>query len=252
MTSASWRNVWITGASTGIGAALARRLDTHVPHVALSARSQDKIDALCATGTTLRSYPLDVVDADATRQVVAAIGASGGPIDLAVLNAGTWALQDAPEFTLEAVRRGLDVNVNGVYNGLHAVLPSMLERGAGHIAIVASVAGYRGLPRSIAYAPTKAALINLAEILRLELAPKGITVSVVNPGFVDTPMTEQNDFDMPGLISAEVAAEAMEKGLRAGRYEVSFPFGFTLMMKVLRVLPHWLYFWLAKRLVPKG
>ena len=132
---------------------------------------------------------------------------------------------------------------------IHAVLPGMLARGAGHIAILGSVAGYRGLPNSITYGPTKAALINLAETLKTELEPKGITISIVNPGFVDTPSTQKNTFEMPGIITADQAAEAMEAGLRRKCYEISFPWGFTQQMKILRMLPNWLFFRISRSLV---
>ena len=141
------------------------------------------------------------------------------------------------------------INVRTVAAMGRAALPGMLARGSGHIAIMASVAGYRGLPNGGSYGPTKAALINLAETLRLELAPAGITVSVVNPGFVDTPATQKNDFDMPDLMPVEDAAAALEAGLVAGRFEISFPWRFTRLMKLIRLLPNWLYLRLAKRLV---
>ncbi|AXS41505.1 SDR family NAD(P)-dependent oxidoreductase [Breoghania sp. L-A4] len=246
-----WKTVWITGASSGIGLELARLLDSRVDHVAASARSQDKLDALAAQAATVHSYPLDVTDATAVSACVAEIE-ERGDIDLAVLNAGAWALMSVDEFDLAAIRTGVEVNVMGVMNALDVLLPRMLSRGRGHIAIVASVAGYRGLPRSLAYGPTKAALINLAETLKTELAPRGITVSVVNPGFVDTPMTRDNPFPMPGLMSAKDAAERMLAGLERGSFEIAFPRGFAAQMKLLRLLPDALYFWLIRTFVLKS
>jgi len=126
-----------------------------------------------------------------------------------------------------------------------------LARKKGHIAITASVAGYRGLPGAIAYSPTKAALINLAEILHAELSPQGITISLVNPGFVDTPMTQDNPFPMPQIITSKQAATRMLEGLKKQKFEINFPYRFTLMMKLLRILPDTVFFWLMRRLTGK-
>ncbi len=249
---APWKTVWITGASSGIGRELACLLDDHVDHVAVSARSRDKLDALAAQASHIRSYPLDVTDAEAVSACVTEIEDRCGEIDLAVLNAGAWSLMSVDAFDLAAIRTGVEVNLMGVMNALDVLLPRMLARGCGHIAIVASVAGYRGLPRSLAYGPTKAALINLAETLNTELAPRGITVSVVNPGFVDTPMTRDNPFPMPGLMQVREAAERMLAGLVRGHFEIAFPRGFAVQMKLLRLLPDALYFWLIRTFVLKG
>lgn len=246
-----WRTVWITGGSSGIGKELARLMGNEARYVAVSARSIDKLESAAAMHAAIHAHPLDVTDEEAVERCVVDIEAAAGPINLAVLNAGAWTLMSVTEFDLRSVRTGLDVNHMGVMNCLNAVLPRMLERGRGHIAIVASVAGYRGLPRSLAYGPTKAALINLAETLNTELAPRGITVSLVNPGFVDTPMTRENPFPMPGLMTAEDAAQKMLKGLKAGKFEIVFPAGFGLAMKLLRVLPNPLYFWFVRRFILK-
>jgi short-subunit dehydrogenase len=246
-----WKSVWITGASSGIGLELARLVGGRAEHLAVSARSESALHALTAENSSITAYPLDVADADAVAACVSAIEAAQGGIDLAVLNAGVWTLMDAAELDVEAVRKGVEVNFMGVMHAIDAVLPGMLERGSGHIAIVASVAGYRGLPKSIAYGPTKAALINLAETLRCELEPRGITVSVVNPGFVDTPMTRDNPFPMPAMISAEKAAGRFLDGLERRRYEIVFPRRFAWAMKALRLMPNAAYFWLVRNFVLK-
>ena len=248
---ADWSNAWITGASSGIGLELARLLDGRVAHVAVSARSADKLQQISRESKTITAYPLDVTDTNAVADCVRAIEARGGPVDLAVLNAGTWQMMGVDEFGLEDVRAGVEVNYMGVMHAVSALLPAMLERGRGHIAIVASVAGYRGLPGSLAYGPTKAALINLAETLRVELAPRGITVSVVNPGFVDTPMTRKNTFPMPGIIPADLAARKLLAGLERGKFEILFPVGFVMAMKLLRLLPNWLFFRIISTFVLK-
>lgn len=247
-----WGTVWITGASSGIGLELARLIAPRAERVAVSARSTDQLEALARDHRAISPCPLDVTDAQAVARCVGTIEAEGGGIDLAVLNAGAWTLMDVDRLDLAAVRRGVEVNVMGVMNALDALLPGMLARGAGHIVLVASVAGYRGLPRSVAYGPTKAALINLAETLKLELEPRGITVSLVNPGFVDTPMTRKNPFPMPGLMSAGDAAQAMLAGIERGTFEIRFPRGFTLVLKALQLLPYALYFPLVRRFVMKA
>ncbi|NVK35173.1 MAG: SDR family NAD(P)-dependent oxidoreductase [Rhodobacteraceae bacterium] len=247
-----WNTVWITGASTGIGYELARLLDDKVTHLAVSSRSKDKLDIQVNQSRNTTAYPLDVTNAEAVATGIKSIEENAGAIDLAVLNAGTWALIDAKDINLESMRSGVEVNYMGVVNALNVLIPSMIERGSGHIAIVASVAGYRGLPRSIAYGPTKAALINLAETLRLELEPHGITVSVINPGFVDTPMTKDNPFPMPGMISAKEAAEAIYDGLKREKFEIAFPRAFVFAMKLLKRMPTFLYFWVINKVVMRS
>lgn len=249
LEQARWNTVWITGASSGIGHELARLLAGKANHIAISARSEEKLSALAAQSPTAVVYPLDVTDADAVAACASSIESGCGSIDLAILNAGAWSIMSVDEFDLNRVREGVEVNLMGVMNALNALLPLLLARGSGHIAIVASLAGYRGLPRSLAYGPTKAALISLAETLRTELEPRGITVSLINPGFVDTPMTRDNPFPMPGLMSAREAAERIVAGLERGKFEIAFPFGFARVMKMLGHLPNWAYFRVIKMLV---
>jgi short-subunit dehydrogenase len=169
------------------------------------------------------------------------------PISLAVLNAGSHSPMGAADFSVEKLRRLFEVNVFGVAHGLEAVLPGMLARRAGKVAIVASVAGYRGLPTAVAYGATKAALINMAEALKLELEGTGVSVALVCPGFVDTPLTAKNDFPMPFLMRAEDAAERMFQGLLGDAFEIAFPRRFTWMLKTLRLLPYALYFPAVRR-----
>lgn len=244
-----WRTVWVTGASSGLGYELAKLLSGDAEHVAVSARSVGPLKELEASHSNVTAYPVDVIDIDAVGACVEKIETTYGFIDLAVLNAGTWQLMDAADIDLKAVQYGIEVNYMGIINALHSVLPGMLSRGQGHISITASVSGYRGLPGAIAYGPTKAALINLAETLRLELAPHGIVVSLINPGFVDTPMTQNNPFPMPGLIPAQLAARKMLVGLKRQKFEISFPLGFVFAMKLLSHLPYSLYFWIVRRFV---
>jgi NAD(P)-dependent dehydrogenase (short-subunit alcohol dehydrogenase family) len=241
-----WKIVWITGASTGIGREVARQLLAQGVTVAVSARSADKLATLGA-----HAFPLDVTDQDAVAQTARDIEARLGPIDLALFTAGTYAPADPRKIDPRQFAETMAVNYQGVIHGLAAVLPLMQTRGKGHVAWISSVAGYRGLPKAAAYGPTKAALINLAEGLRPELERSGITVSVINPGFVETPLTAQNDFKMPFLMKVEDAARLTIGGLAKGQFEVAYPWPFVTILKIARVLPYRLYFWLIKRGVLK-
>jgi short-subunit dehydrogenase len=238
------KRVWIVGASTGIGAALAVRLARSGARVALSARSRDKLDVLAKELPGSLVLPLDVRDAQAQADAYASIAAAWGGVDVTVFNAGTYSPMRADEFNLAHMDQHFAVNYHGVTNGLAAILPDYLKRAAEHpvIAIVSSVAGYRGLPRSLAYGPSKAALINLAETLYLDLSPRGIAVTLICPGFVDTPLTKQNDFKMPALISPEQAADEIVAGLARGEFEIHFPKRFTGWLKFLRHMPYGAYF----------
>ncbi|MGI9424924.1 MAG: SDR family NAD(P)-dependent oxidoreductase [Hyphomicrobiaceae bacterium] len=241
--AADWRTVWIVGGSSGIGYQLAKDLAARGSIVAVSARSAEKLAAMANADHRLQAYALDTTDVSAVTDAVAAIRDAHGPIDLVVCAAAVWHPMVAGVFDAAAANEALLVNVGGVNNVLAAVLPDMIGRNRGHVAVVASVAGYRGLPRAAAYGPTKAALINLAETLRLDLRRHGIDVSVINPGFVDTPMTARNDFPMPFMVGVEEASSAILKGLERRRFEIAFPWRFVAMLKIARLLPYRLYFW---------
>lgn len=166
-----------------------------------------------------------------------------GPVDLAVFNAGVWHPMSASKYDLAKAKDSLTVNVTGVINALDPVMRTMIARGAGHIAIVASVAGYRGLPKGAAYAPTKAALISLAESLYADLRLKGVKMTIINPGFVATPMTSVNTFPMPFIVTESQAVDAIMAGLKRGGFEIVFPMRMALMMKTMRLLPYRIFFW---------
>jgi NADP-dependent 3-hydroxy acid dehydrogenase YdfG len=240
--------VWITGASAGIGRALALRLAREARPVAISARGQAALAELAALAPDkLFPFPLDVTDRAAVRDAVAAIAARFGQIDLAVLNAGTHRPMSAESFSSDTVRHLLEVNVMGVAHGLEALLPAMIARRGGQIAVVSSVAGWRGLPTSAAYGASKAALHNLVESLRFDADRLGIKLQLINPGFVKTPLTDRNPFPMPFLISAEAAAERIAAGLGRDCFEITFPRRFTWRLKLLRMLPYRWYFPLVRR-----
>jgi NAD(P)-dependent dehydrogenase (short-subunit alcohol dehydrogenase family) len=241
------RRVWIIGASTGIGAALARELASKGARVALSARSRDKLKTVAGSCTDALVLPADITDAAGFARALEQIMLTWGGIDLVVFAAGTFEPVRAWELTNDGARRTFETNLFGIVGGVATVLPHLLRQGGGAIALIASVAGYRGLPKSLVYGATKAALINFAETLHLDLAPKGISVFLICPGFVATPLTAKNEFRMPALITAEQAGRHIRQGLERGGFEIHFPKRFTLAMKLLRVLPYRLYFPLVRR-----
>jgi short-subunit dehydrogenase len=220
--------IWVTGASTGIGAATARELARRGHTLFLTARSGDKLAAL--PGKALAG---DVTDREAMHRIAAGIA----PVDVVLLGAGTYVPVDPREFDADVFREHLEVNVMGTVNCIEAVLPGMLERRHGRIAIVASVTGFAALPRAAAYGATKAFLISMCDSLRADLAGTGVEVTAVNPGFVRTPLTAQNEFRMPFLIEPEEAARTIADGLERGRPEISFPLPMALTMKTLGALP---------------
>jgi len=243
-----WRFAWITGASHGIGRELALQLADRNCTVACSARSADTLEQMAAERQHILPAPLDVTDASACRDRVEQLENEQGPLDLAILNAGVYDPLPGGIADPAVFRRHMEVNYLGVVNALMALLPRMCERGSGQVAIVASVAGYRGLPQAAAYGPTKAALINLAEILRLELADSGVDIRLVNPGFVSTRLTAKNDFKMPDLLTPDQAAARILRGLQGRAFEIAFPRGFVAWLKTARLLPYAWYLPLMKRI----
>ena len=243
-----WKLVWITGASTGIGREVALQLAACGVKVAVSARSAEKLEDM---GPNIKPYLLDVTDAQAVANTISKIETELGPIELALMGAGTYVPISMGDIKPEVFASVMNVNYLGVVNGLAALVPIMRQRGIGHIAWIASVSGYRGLPKAAAYGPTKAALINLAESLKPELQTLGIRVSVVNPGFVETPMTKANDFPMPFLMTPQDAACRTIEGLAKGKFEVAYPTRFVLILKLARLLPYRVFFWLISHAVLK-
>jgi NADP-dependent 3-hydroxy acid dehydrogenase YdfG len=242
-----WHTAWVTGASSGIGRALALALARDGVKVAASARSADKLAELARCDGNIAPFALDVRDREATAAVVRAIASSLGPIDLAVLNAGVGELMPLRSFSAAKARHAMEVNYLGIANGVEALLPAMLERGAGHIAMMASAGGYRGLaPGGAAYGPSKAAVIHLAETLRNGLAAHGLAVSLINPGFVATPLTAANRHPMPFIVGADDAARRIIRGLRKRRFEIAFPWQLVALLKLARLMPYPMFFWYAR------
>lgn len=246
-----WNKVWIIGASTGIGRDLALAIAPSCNQVWISARSADKLAEICGQASNIRSLPVDITDEHGLASAATEIG-SGTAIDLVVISSAVGLMSRLPKFDTAAYRQSIEVNYLGTVYAIAAVLPAMVQQGKGHIAMIASVAGYRGLPNGAPYAPTKAALINLAECIHPQLKQLGVTISVINPGFVETPMTEQNKFPMPFLMKSDQAARRIIKGLESGRFEIAFPKRMAWLLKSLRMLPYGLFFWLAGKLAPGG
>lgn len=238
------KRVWLIGASSGIGAAMARELARRGARLAISARDARKLQRIALTGAL--PVPCDVTDTDSLAEARRIVLAALGGIDLVVYLAGDYVPMRADDFNLAVAERVINVNFTAAMHVTAAVLPDL--RPGGGIAFVASVAGYRGLPRALCYGPGKAALIHFAEVLHLDLAPKGIGVWVINPGFVATPLTAKNDFSMPALQTPEQAANATVDGFKSANFEIHFPKRFTRLMKLLAILPYRWYFPLIRRL----
>ncbi len=248
-----WRGqrVWLVGASSGIGAATASALHARGAQVLVSARQADALQAFVAAhpprdGLAAQAWPLDVTDTDAVARTARAILAQG-PLDLVLYCAGHYREMRATDMDLAELERHLDINYRGALRVLAEVLPAMTARGQGHVSLISSVAGFRGLPKSLAYGPTKAALTHLAETLYLDLQPLGLGVSVVHPGFVNTPLTARNGFPMPALITPAQAAQAMLAGWDQGAFDIHYPKRFTRWMKLMRLLPYRVYFPAVRR-----
>lgn len=234
--------VWLIGASEGIGAALAVQLSADGAQLVLSARNADRLQDVLKTltGSGHRTLPMDVCVAEDVARVWQTLAAS--PPDVVICNAGAYTPMDAQHLDLAAVETMLDVNLRGAFRVVAAVLPNYLQQGMGHLVLVGSVAGYRGLPSAIGYGASKAGVMHLAENLKADLKGTGIKVQLVSPGFVKTRLTDKNQFRMPCMISAENAAQHIARGMKSDAFEIHFPKRFTLILKALRLLPSWLYF----------
>ena len=241
---------WVTGASEGIGMAVAQRLAAQGYTVYASARSREKLERLAQAHSGPGRFvplPLDVTDRGACARAVGRIVGESGSLALAILNAGTFVQIQAFNLDFEAFDKTLAVNLNGVINGLLPAIEAMKDAGRGQIAIVSSSAGFGGLPKSAAYGASKSAVINMAESLKFDLDRMNIRMQIVTPGFVETPLTDKNDFPMPFLMPLDKAADAFVAGLARDAFEITFPRRLTFILKLLGLLPYALYFPLVKR-----
>jgi short-subunit dehydrogenase len=246
--------LWITGAGKGIGRAVAWEYAAHGWTVAVSARTAADLEALAQQADAAKlpgkivAFAADVTDQDAMKRTFKAIEQDLGPLTQVILNAGTHIPNSVTNFNVAPYRTIMEINFLGVVNGLSAIIPAFTSRRSGHIGVVASVAGYSGLPLASAYGASKAALINMCEALKPELEGVNVTLSMINPGFVRTPLTDKNDFPMPFLVEADVAAQQIYRGMAKGKFEIAFPLPFVLLLKFLRMLPYSLYFRLVRKI----
>lgn len=243
------KRIWLIGASEGIGRETAKRLSACGALLCVSARNQERLDSLLEEleGTGHMAASCDVTDTDSMRSAYEEISAFGN-IDAVIFNAGMYEPMGWEDWNMDTNMRTLDVNVHGAFRMLDVLRDAINAKTLERIVLVGSVAGYRGLPKSLAYGTSKAAVNYMADALRLDLQKLNVKLQLVTPGFVETRLTDKNDFDMPMRISAEDAARAIVEGIEKDHYEIHFPRRFTYMMKLLRMLPHWLYFAIAKRL----
>ncbi len=247
------KRIWLTGASQGIGRAVALELASRGAICALTSRDEKTLnelaDEVTKRGGQAHIFPGDVKDLDRMKAIAGEIQSKLGAIDILIANAGTHLFTKPEEFNTAEYLSLMDLNFGGMVRCIEAALPDMLKRGAGHIVGVASLAGYRGVPRAAAYGASKAAAINFLESIRFHLAPKGVDVTIVNPGFVRTPLTDKNDFHMPFLIDADKAGRIICNGIAKRKNEVVFPFPFNWIVKTLRILPMPLYNFIMYRSV---
>jgi short-subunit dehydrogenase len=247
--------VWITGAGKGIGRALAWEYAARGWTVAASARTEADLAALVqqaeAAGLAGRiaAFPANVTHHDAMKQTFKAIETGLGQVDHVIFNAGTSLPTDTANFSVAPFRTLMEINFLGVVNGIAAVLPTFMSRRAGRIGVMGSVAGYNGLPLSSAYGASKAALINMCESLKPELDVSGVALSIINPGFVRTPLTSKNRFAMPFLMEADEAARVIYRGMMTRKFEIAFPFPLVAIFKGLRMAPYALFFAVTRRII---
>jgi NADP-dependent 3-hydroxy acid dehydrogenase YdfG len=243
---------WVTGASAGIGRATALALVDRGWTVHVTARNSEALAALAAERPgKIVPQPGDVTDAGRMAGIVQTIEAES-PLALVILNAGVYLPMRAQEFDAAQAAKTFDVNLTGVANCLDPVLKAMIARKHGHVALTASVAGYRGLPRAAAYSASKAALIAMAEALAFDLIDLNVRISVLNPGFVQTEATAVNDFDMPFLMTTDTAARRIVEGLAKPGFEIAFPRRFALILRTIGLLPNRAYFAVVRKALGWG
>jgi len=237
------KTIWITGASTGIGKSLAIKFAKNGWNVAASARREQLLKDLNSTYENIYPYPLDVTKIDNCKSIAKSIIEDLGQIDICVFGTGMHDPKSEKKFNLDKIREIMEVNYFGTMNSINSVYEYFSEKKSGHISIISSVAGYRGLPAAGAYCASKSALISFAESLYFDMIRNNVKVSVICPGFIKTPMTDQNDFSMPMIKSAEYAADKIYLGIiKKSGFEIHFPKTFTFLMKIIQILPNWLYF----------
>lgn len=239
MTQWQGKRYWLVGASDGLGAALARQLSVAGAEVILSARSEDKLQAI-SDGLPAKSrvVPMDVTDVTSVAEAAATVG----DVDGVVYLAGAYWPFGAQNWNAEQAVTMADVNFTGLMRVMGEVIPAMVEKNGGHVVITSSLSGYRGLPRSIGYTASKAATMSLAECMYADLRNTDVRVQVVNPGFIKTQLTDKNEFKMPFIMEPEDAAREVFEHMNTDKFKKSFPFLFSLVFRGAQFLPDWLYY----------
>lgn len=246
------KNVFLTGASSGIGAALAEAIAKRGARVALVARRAEELskvaEACNAAGGTGRIFACDVTDAEAVHLAAEEFTREFGPIDILIANAGIGGNNSATrDYQPDAVKLLFEINILGAVNSVHAVLPEMLKRGSGHLVAISSLAGFRGLPRSAAYSASKAALTTFFESIRLDVSAKGIDVTIIQPGFIRTPLTEGRTANMPFLMELDAAVPLFLTAIENKKKFAAFPWQLASVVRAGRYMPVWLYDRIAGR-----
>ena len=243
------KKVWITGASSGIGKALAIKFANAGWQVAASARRENLLNELEKINPSIHSFPLDVIDLNNSKKIFEKIIEKFDQVDLCVFCSGTYDPKTEREINIEEIKKVFNVNFFGTLNCIKSVEDYFKRKRSGHIAVVSSLVGYRGLPNSTGYTPSKAALNNLTEGLYLDFKRYDVRISLITPGFIKTPLTDKNTFKMPFLKSSEFAAEKIFNGLvKKNSFEISFPVQIAIIMKVLKILPNKIYLYLINKL----
>tara|TARA_B100001029_G_C15036141_1_gene440275 strand:- start:240 stop:992 length:753 start_codon:yes stop_codon:yes gene_type:complete len=241
------KNIWITGASSGIGRALAIKFAEKGWQVAASARREDLLNEISNLNKNISSFPLDVTDKEKCKEIFNQIKNKYNDIDICFFSTGTWDPKKERDIDIDQMKNVMEVNFFGTLNCIKTVEQYFKDRNDGHISIVSSIAGYRGLPNSTGYGASKAALNNLAESLYFDFGRHNVRISLISPGFIKTPMTDKNEFKMPFLKTPEFAADKIYNGLINGSsFEIDFPKELTLILKFLKLLPDRIYFSLIK------
>ena len=242
------KSIWITGASSGIGKALAIKFANEGWKVAASARRENLLKELSQESENIYPFPLDVTNIDQCKTVFENIIEKFKDIEISIFGTGIHDPKSEKKFNLDKIREIMEVNYFGTMNCINAVYNYYNNKKSGQISIISSVAGYRGLPAAGAYCASKAALTSFAESLNFDMRMKNVRVSLISPGFIKTPMTDQNDFPMPMIKTPEFAADEIYKGLVTKKsFEIHFPKAFTYFLKFLQLLPISLYFKLVAR-----